>query len=184
MIVRLRRDYTEEELQAVYAKPNDYTHWQYHVCRVNLTISWGLNYFTKNEGVVVDLSAGQRPDIAYAFSDNPILGDYAYRDGYQLHGKIEDTIKSFNEGSIDLFILSETIEHVSDPFSLLREIRHRSKKLILSTPDGETTPHNHEHYWGWDVEGMRSVLHQTGWNPLSVVTMDISDCKTQVWVCS
>jgi hypothetical protein len=143
----------------------------------------GLQFFRKNEGVVVDLSAGARPDIAYAFSDSPVLGDYSYRDGYHYHGKIEDAIKNVGSPLVDLFILSETIEHVSEPVRLLEEIRARSKKLILSTPDGEIDSSKHEHYWGWDVEGMREILQSSGWRPLIVTTMDMSGIKTQIWVC-
>ena len=60
---------------------------------------------------------------------------------------------------------SETIEHLDDPETTLSKIRTKTKALILSTPDGETGQSNPEHYWGWDMEGIRELLTSTGFSP-------------------
>ena len=65
--------------------------------------------------------------------------------------------------SVDLWILSETLEHLDDPELVLRLIRERAKALVLSTPvgaDGDTNP---EHLWSWSADDVAEMLEAAGW---------------------
>jgi hypothetical protein len=92
------------------------------------------------------------------------LGDYA--SGYEYVGPIEDMIDRIFD--VDIFFFCETIEHLEDPDYVLRRIREKSKKLILSTPlrYAEMGPDpNPQHYWAWDEAMIRKMLVDSGWTP-------------------
>jgi hypothetical protein len=42
-------------------------------------------------------------------------------------------------------------------------MRIQLNPALLSTPIGETSTRNIEHYWGWDIEDMRIMLTRAGW---------------------
>ena len=108
-----------------------------------------------------------------------ILGDFA--PGYELTGMIEETVHRV--AHVNLFICCETIEHLDDPDAVLKQIRDRADALVLSTPIGETTPENPEHYWGWDQDGVRELLAGAGWEP--VIQRDVLHplARFQLWGC-
>jgi hypothetical protein len=64
---------------------------------------------------------------------------------------------------VDVFVLSETLEHVERPAELLAAIRKKARHLLLSTPLAEFDDRNPEHYWGWDKAGIRELLDVAGW---------------------
>ena len=77
---------------------------------------------------------------------------------------IDETIDQIP--NVDLYICSETIEHLDDPEATLAKIRKKTKYLVVTTPNGEDNNGNPEHYWGWDVEGVRDLLTATGFTPV------------------
>ena len=91
---------------------------------------------------------------------------------------------------VDLFVLSETLEHVPDPEHLLNEIAQWSSYLFLSTPVSEdVNSGNLEHYWGWDAPTIHDMLMDNGWTPLErqmltpVSTRSLPDAYTfQLWI--
>lgn len=164
-IRRLRPAYSAEELAAVYARPYDHTRWDDHIQRVNVTLDC-IHEWTTPMGrrIVADLSCG---DAAIARNIEGtrlvILGDYVHNDEYAFTGRIEDTVNLI--GYVDLFVLSETLEHIDRPHELLVKIRERASRLILTTPLDESDDGNPEHYWGWDEHGVLDLLEQAGWSP-------------------
>jgi hypothetical protein len=84
-------------------------------------------------------------------------------------GPLPDTLEYLPRPSVDLFILSETIEHMDDPDALLRAIALHARHLFLSTPVSETADvGNAEHYWGWSQSDVHEMLQATGWTPLEL----------------
>lgn len=163
-IRRLRPAHPPERLHEIYAEQYDHTQWPDHVQRVRTTIDCIHAWTTRSQRrVVADLSCGDAA-IARGLDDAAclILGDYVHNDEYAFTGSIEHTVKLI--GSVGLFILSETLEHVDDPVSLLIAIRQRAGYLVLSTPLDERDDQNEEHYWGWDEEGIRDLLFLSGWS--------------------
>lgn len=164
-IRRLRPAYPPEELHTVYAKQYDHTRWDDHIQRVQATIDF-IHAFTitRSRRVVADLSCGDAA-IVHGLDGVAcaILGDYVDNPAYAFTGRIEETIKLL--GYVDLFVLSETLEHIDDPYALLCDIRQHAAHLVLTTPHDEQDSGNPEHYWGWDDVGVLDLLEQSGWKP-------------------
>lgn len=188
MRVRLRPKWSDDELARIYAVPHDSGHWRDHILRVDTTIQTAK--WLHGGGPIADLSCGDAKiaravRAAWGPGGMVYLGDYA--PGYQFTGPIEKTIEEIPH--VELFILSETIEHLDDPDLVLSMIREKSDRLVLSTPIGEGIDHpdpgNEQHYWGWDVIGMEEMLTRTGWKPQSLQELKFYNYlyNFQIWGC-
>jgi hypothetical protein len=171
MIERLRE---LPDLAETYPTPHDHTRFGWgHDLRVQLTIALGRAVQAR-EGLhsIADLSAGNgaigealMPEWGTEASPGTVLflGDIA--PGYPITGPIEETVQQLDR--IDLFVCSETLEHLDDPAQVLRDIRTRARWLLYSTPVhldvAEVTDENPEHLWQWDVIGVLGLLADAGW---------------------
>ncbi len=181
MRVRLRPAWSEAELTELCPVPHDHAKYRSHIVRVEHTISLGQALCRETgmtPATVADLSCGDAV-IPWALCEDPVLGDFA--PGYPVTGMIEETIHLIPH--VDLFVLSETIEHLDDPDLMLRVIRGKSHRLLLSTPLGEFDDHNIQHYWGWDGEAVREMLEAAGWAPVVWSTVTGPDAAFQIWGC-
>lgn len=178
---RLRPAYTTEQLAEVYRTPHDHTRWADHHLRVDVTIEVA-RWMCRQHGLqtVSDLSCGDAA-IANALTETAVLGDYA--PGYTYQGPIERTIDEIPP--VDLFICSETIEHLDDPDMVLRKIRAKARCLVLSTPEGETGDSNPEHYWGWTSPDVEEMLRAAGFTPVvhNVLGLRETVYDYQIWGC-
>lgn len=155
------RDYPDEaELARIYATPHNHHRFRDHELRVDLTVDVGR--WLGPWDTIADLSCGNAtiPDrIAYSGTTR-YLGDFA--PGYEYRGPLETTLDMIPH--VQLYVCSETLEHVKDPPAVLHQIRGKAGTLLLSTPIGETKPtDNPEHVWGWDVDDIATLLQETGW---------------------
>lgn len=181
MIIRLRPKYSDEQLKKIYAKPHAHQDWPDHRARVRATIALAQWF----EGVesVADLSAGDAAIINGLDVRTKYVGDFAPH--YFYTGSIEETIDQIP--NVDLFILSETIEHLDEPEVMLKRIRDKTRYLVLSTPDGEDNQGNPEHYWGWTADDMRALLVEAGFNPVIYQSLKFDDpglvYDYQIWGC-
>ncbi len=94
---------------------------------------------------------------------------------------IEQTIHSI--GQVDLFICSETVEHLDNPDQALADIREHAQMLVLSTPLAEFHAGNPQHYWGWDHDGVREMLEGAGWKPELQRDVLHPLAQFQIWGC-
>lgn len=179
---QLRAFYTPEQLQQVYAHPYDHTQWADHIERVHHTTAV-LDALAARAAAqsVADLSCGDGAIVGQ--SRHPWqarhLGDYVTT------GPIEGALNSLPP--VDVFVLSETLEHVEDPDALLARIRERARHLLLTTPHGETDDANPEHYWGWEADDVRPMLQQAGWTDCRVelfTPKSVPYYTFQIWTCS
>jgi 2-polyprenyl-3-methyl-5-hydroxy-6-metoxy-1,4-benzoquinol methylase len=182
---RLRPTPTAEELRRLYPVPHDHLHWDDHVYRVDVT-SAIAHHMLPDGGTVADLSCGNAMiarRLQQSHRARLTLGDLA--PGYEHHGPIEETIDRIE--FVDLFICSETIEHLDDPDTVLAKIRRKTSRLLLSTPDGEVDDENPEHVWGWDAEAVEKMLHEAGFTSDVHTTLDIRPAggvyAFQIWAC-
>ena len=181
MRMRLRPAYSPEDLAKVYATPHQHRVFKDHRLRVAMTIGFA-SWF---EGIrsVADLSAGDATIINAIDAPIKYIGDFA--PGYELTGSIEKTIHEIPV--VDLFICSETIEHMDDPDAMLALIRNKAKALILTTPIGEDNNGNPEHYWGWGTQDIREMLVNAGFTPVISTTLHFDDPSMiydyQLWGC-
>jgi hypothetical protein len=182
MIQRLRPAYTETELAHLYQKPHEHRQWRDHIHRVNMTIAMAKWWGELNS--IADLACGDGAIIDALDARVKYKGDFA--PGYEIVGALEETIHQIPV--VDLFICSETIEHLDKPFEALKLIRAKSRHLILTTPNGESDSNNPQHYWGWDMAGMGSMLEEAGWNIEITTLISFKDKNLiydyQMWGCS
>lgn len=184
---RLRPTPSPAELGQMYAQPHQHRAWTDHRIRVNVTTALAVAALTRPRPVVADLSCGDAAIAQRLQLGNGAritLGDFA--PGYEYCGPIEETIQLLPDGHADLFICSETIEHLDDPDAVLKAIRPKTDRLILSTPDGETDDANPEHVWGWDSEAVGQMLVQAGFTPAIHTRLDLRPAGFvycyQIWV--
>ena len=132
MIKQLREFYTAKELIEVYPTPHDHViYGRGHGIRVNVTIQLAKDMAYQAEAKsVADLSCGNGAIAKALNADKTILGDYA--EGYEYSGPLEVNLKKIE--NVDLYICSESLEHVEDPSSVLKLIRSKSQTLVLSNP--------------------------------------------------
>jgi hypothetical protein len=190
MRTRLRKMPTRQQLRRLYAVPHDHEKWFDHQIRVDVTVALAARYIDL-DCVIADLSCGNAEiprRLGYqAKASKVYLGDFA--PGYDITGPIEQTVENVEPDSVDLWVCSETIEHLDDPDSVLAAIRKRTKYLVLCTPDGETRQDNNpEHLWSWTSEDVRQMLVETGFNPLIHNVLDLRPAgfvyAYQIWLCS
>jgi hypothetical protein len=108
-----------------------------------------------------DLSAGDGAIINAVKCETKYIGDLVPQ--HPICGLIEDTIKDIPY--VDLFILTETLEHLEDPAGLLRKLRNKTSRILISTPLNEDERFNPEHLWVWDKEGVEQMLVDTSFSP-------------------
>lgn len=179
---QLRPFYTPEQLAQVYGHTYNHMIWPDHIERVNKTTELLDTFaFATNARTVADLSCGDGAVVNNSRWpwELKIMGDYTTT------GPIEEALTHIQH--VDMFVLSETLEHVENPDSLLRAIRVVADHLLLTTPHGEITDENPEHYWGWDRAGIQEMLDQAGWTPIAgeLFTPTSVDYYTfQMWMCS
>lgn len=155
--VRLREAYPPDKLGEIYAAPHQHDKWPDHQIRVAVTVQIA-HALVGDIGAAADLSCGDAAIVRALGVPICYLGDYA--PGHAYHGPIEETVEKIPR--VELFVCSETIEHLDDPDLALKKIRARTDALVLSTPvdawnDADRNP---EHYWAWsrgDVEEMLSA---------------------------
>ena len=142
----------------MYSEPYDSTKWPDHVLRVQYTAKLLKEMDPES---VADLSCGDGEIVRQSGVTCPVtLGDY--KGDWFFKGPIEETIRQISP--VDVFVLSETLEHVERPGELLNSIRNKADRLLLTTPHGEDNDQNPQHYWGWDMEGIAALLNQSDWS--------------------
>ena len=172
------------DLSQTYTTQYNHTRWADHRVRVHATAAIGMWFGDARTGA--DLSCGDSAILRLIDDaldlERCYFGDFVA--GYEFEGPIEQTIEQLP--NVDLFVLSETLEHLDDPDWVLNKIRTKTKYLILSTPDGEWTDANPEHVWGWDNEEIREMLELAGFTidvynslrfPSGYYTFQIWGCK-------
>lgn len=182
---KLREFYNQEQLKDLYKNGYDHTTSIQHKLRVALSIQlavWTINRWNLQR--VADFSCGDGHIISELIRSKnvteAIIGDFAQVNVDKVRENLginEDVKISYHVGDIsqllsnvekdiDLFILTETIEHVEDPEKLLYELSKKVRFLILSTPIDEQDAGNPEHYWGWSNEEMNTLLIDNAWEPI------------------
>lgn len=182
---RLRPTPTGEELAQMYAIPYRHDRWTDHKMRIDVTTALARNLIACG-ALVGDLSCGDAEvarRLRASHGARMVLGDMT--PGYQFTGPIEDTIGDMPP--VDMFICTETLEHLDDPDAVLAAIRLKATKLLVSTPDGETGTRNPEHVWGWDNEAVEKMLRSAGFVPDVFISLDMQiaggEYAFQIWGC-
>lgn len=176
MRTRLRERHPDEAAFYRERYPTGYHHteWPDHVERVAETVRFATETLA-GSGIrsVADLSCGDG-DLASRLTDTLdaqtlVLGDLQpppFR-VIDVIGRLPDTLIALppvcdDPVPVDLYVCSETLEHLDDPDAFLSDLRPLAKRLLLTTPVGESTDGNPEHYWGWDTDAVGAMLEAAG----------------------
>lgn len=185
MIKQLRQFHDSEMLAKIYAKPHDHRiYGRGHHVRVEVTKNIVRDAIAMTGAKsIADLSCGNADIVKSMGIQNIFLGDYAPT--YDLVGPIDKTI--MNIPKVDVYVCSESLEHVEDPLQTLKLIRDKSKYLVLSTPIENWEDTNNEHYWSWDRHGVEDLLSQSEWTPNIFLYLDTTvfgePYKYGIWGC-
>ena len=181
---RLRPAHSPTELAEVYATPHDHREFRDHHLRVAATIEVA-RWMADDEGVVraADLSCGNGVILRSLGVPHPYFGDLA--DGHHFTGPIEETIQQIPD--VDLYVCSETIEHLDDPDTVLKAIRSKTRLLVLSTPVDAWDDDNLEHYWAWSRGDVEEMLTAAGFEVVTYVAADMRPAgypyRFGIWGC-
>lgn len=189
-IKQLRPFYSAAQLEQIYKTPYDSGKWTAHIERVKRTAKIIDNFAAAMAcETIADLSCGDGAIVNSTdhLWDRIYLGDLSKNGFADYQGPIEKTIHLIPH--VDMFVLSETIEHVKEPGALLMKIREKTDHLVLSTPHGEWHTQNPEHYWGWDLSGIAYLLREAGFkwevDRAELFTPDSDNYYTfQIWATS
>lgn len=183
---RLRDARTAEAEQAYYARtyPDGYKHtvWPDHVERVAASVAL-LNRWSSRFTTAADLSCGDGAILRGLSGLNRVyVGDLNGVDMEQPGwsgsttevtqlppGALPESLWALPEDAlpVDLYVLSETLEHMDDPDRLLQSLTMFSRYLFVSTPvDERHDSGNLEHYWSWSCPDVHNMLMDNGWLPL------------------
>lgn len=136
---------------------------------------------------IADMSCGDAT-VARALAEysgiEPILGDYAA--GYQYQGLLTQTVPKLSV--VELFVCTNTIEHLDDPDNDLKLIREHCEKMLLSCPVEEWNEPSGGHYWAWDREAVEAMLEEAGFKVSAYTELDLTPfwnphCKHGIWAC-
>lgn len=165
---RLRPAHPDELLAKYYAIPHRHAGNADHRLRVGVTIQ--LARAVGPVDSVADLACGDSAIASAVMAPRRVLGDFA--PGYPICGPIEEAIHRIDP--VDLFICTETIEHLDDPDTVLKDIRAKTTHLILSTPVGCFHDTNPEHYHAWDREAVEQMLDAAGFKTVVYAEVDFT----------
>lgn len=159
--MRTRPAYSAAELAEIYKTPWAMDpKWSDHKLRHEATLRVAAEVCT-GATTAADLSCGDGHLSRSMGWLEWTLGDFAPR--YPHCGPIEHTIDEIKP--VDVFFLTETLEHLDDPEFVLGKIVNKAKRLVVSTPLMTQRDENPEHYWAWDREAVEALLRNTGWSP-------------------
>lgn len=202
--VRLREARPEGEA-AYYARvyPQGYRHdrWPDHVERVKASADM-IERYAGQIRTAADLSCGDGAllNMISRHLTRAVLGDLngvPVSASVSCRAQVLETVGDVllpdsltHLDPVDLFILSETLEHMDDPDDLLLRIGDVARYLFLSTPLEESADSgNLEHYWSWGQADVHWMLEAAGWSPLElellrpVSTRDLPGAYTyQLWM--
>lgn len=102
-------------------------------------------------------------------------------------GDVFDTLSGIDP--VDAIVLTEILEHLDDPDSLLSIAATKANWLVASSPivpDGND--HTAQHLWAFDMDGYRDMLVAAGWKPEVWMTANCPGhpyaAGFQIWGCS
>jgi len=189
--------------QALDREPFDYQvkrdnkQWIDHAARTNVTaslIAWlqpqSILDPACGDGSIV-LLADRISSIGRIVFSDISRPNCVYLSGYGLPHvevrcqSIEDALSS--EEHFDVVVLTEVLEHLRDPDSVLQWATKRATYLIASSPqmrEGQVDE-NPEHVWMFDGDGYLKMIRAAGWEPFHRTHMAFPTLMYdfQIWVC-
>jgi hypothetical protein len=108
---------------------------------------------------------------------------------FNVERRVGDLRETLNQvPDVDAIVLTEILEHLDDPDSVLRLARAKARWLVASSPIVPNgMDHTAQHLWAFDREGYREMLVAADWQPQVWQTVGCVDHPYehgfQVWGC-
>jgi len=176
---RVRPPMSDDELAELYHGKN----WGVFVQeeRDEATVELGKTLDRSEVHSIADLSCGGASitsRIAEYYGVEPILGDFGDAYDYPIRGLLSETVPTIPV--VDLYICTETIEHLNDPDADLRLIRDHCRYLLLTTPVWEEAYLvSIGHLWVWRSDDVEELLRASGFEPVKYVGVSLFG----LWMC-
>lgn len=206
--MKLREVHTDQELEKVYGdgqgfreKGFDFT---YRMNVLSSAVRLCLDRFTIES--IADLACADCLPIASSIvvgQELPALhlGDFAkvnvanakqlfkqYKSLTYYHGRIEDTVDEIPK--VDLFILNEILELVSEPEKVLSKIKTRARYVVVLTPCNEKKREDgFNNCWSWNYDDFKKMLVRANFIPMmgQLIQFDFDTIfknNYQLWILS
>ncbi len=156
--------------------PNWETPW-------DVTIAFGKGF--GRVGSIADMSCGDAY-ITRALAEysgvEPLLGDLT--PGHEYQGELHDTVVQIPR--VELFVCTNTAEHLDDPDADLALVRERCDKMLFSVAVDEWGESAGDHYWAWSREGVEEMLAGASFQVSAYLELDMTphwyrNCKFGMW---
>lgn len=81
-----------------------------------------------------------------------------------VHARALNFVEQFSEvPSANVYVMTEVLEHLTDPHGFVKGIFERDAQLVASSPYTEHSgSHDECHAWAWDEEGYKQLMWQAG----------------------
>jgi hypothetical protein len=163
-------EYSDNALVDLYSRD-----WSVFVQKERDDATLEMGFKAKGVNSVADMSAGGShitPTIATRHDATMALGDLWEGYGYKYFGPISHTVPLIDP--VDLFVCTETLEHLKDPDEALHLIRQKTRLLLLSTPIWEEPELvSHGHLWTWRRDDIEVMLDEAGFTPIDFTEVSI-----------
>lgn len=163
---KLRPFWSRAEERRLYSETYDHTRWPEHVGRVEATIDFTQKLIDEHElKTVVDLSCGDGAIVDGLNGVRIVRKTDVSSSGMGIEATL--MMSSFDT---DLFICTETIEHMRAPWTTIELIAENTRFIVLSTPLNEGAHvDNYEHYWSFTDQDVDDMLKYAGFTDLQRV---------------
>lgn len=159
---KLRPFHTADQLKQLYGGVYDPNRWPEHRRRIARTIEIAQDIINMHDVVTIaDYSCGDG-----AVTNGLVISRQGSIEATDV-GKGDPPIEQMVETMpyVDLFICTETIEHLEAPWTVLEWIATKAKRILLSTPlDESVMIGNYEHYWSFTQWDVSTILAQSGFS--------------------
>lgn len=157
---KLRPFWSADKLRELYAHEHNPDAWPEHGARIARTIEIAQDVINREDvRNIADYSCGSCRIIDGLKMWN--AASYDISDVQRGDPSIEERVLTMPY--TDLFLCTETIEHLESPWTVLEYIAMRTKWLVLSTPlDEDPNIGNYEHYWSFTQWDIATILDQSG----------------------